>query len=92
MPCRYIDIKLQFEINFVIMFCFIKGGRCASEGEMDPAEMWSELGLLVIESRQPHDSYKGWKEGPHCSGGQDKTTHHCSPAVNPMVNPAFEGH
>ena len=34
--------------------------------EMDPHELFMQLGMLVVESRLPDLSTKGRRQGPHC--------------------------
>lgn len=35
-------------------------------GETDPGEFFVQLGMLILESRQPFISVKGRQDGPHC--------------------------
>lgn len=57
------------------------------EVEVAPSEMFSRLGMLVVESRVPHLSAKGRTEGPHCPSSPGDGPHHpCNPQAFPLVS------
>ena len=55
--------------------------------EVAPSEMFSRLGMLVVESRVPHPSAKGRTGGPHCPSSPGDGPHHqCRPQSSPLVS------
>ena len=60
------------------------------EVEVAPSEMFSRLGMLVVESRVPHPSAKGRTDGPHCPSSPGDGPHHqCRPQSSPLVSTKF---
>ena len=55
----------------------VLGKRSVGGSDMEPGKLWVDLGLLVVESRLPSESDKGWREGPHCPTKTSGNSHLC---------------
>ncbi|XP_013407650.1 protein FAM214A [Lingula anatina] len=60
------------------------------EEELDPWELFLELGMLIIESRMPEFSAKGRVEGPHCLLVTSRGTNHECDKGNKQCNMVSE--
>ena len=50
--------------------------------DIAPESLFTELGMLVIESRVPEPSLKGHAEGPHCPVNlSDAPKHRCDQSL-----------
>lgn len=52
--------------HFLYSFKILVGIMVDDLGETDPGEFFVQLGMLILESRQPFISVKGRQDGPHC--------------------------
>ena len=77
-------VNLQLtSVNFLFLVLL----NDMDEVEVAPSEMFSRLGMLVVESRVPHPSAKGRTEGPHCPSSPGDGPHHqCRPQSSPLVS------
>ena len=69
----------MFEVKIIkhnTLFNFL-GKRSVGGSDMEPGKLWVDLGLLVVESRLPSESDKGWREGPHCPTKTSGSSHLC---------------
>ncbi|XP_067142988.1 atos homolog protein A [Centruroides vittatus] len=49
----------------------------AEEVELDPCDLYTDLGTLIIEGRIPGLTERGFGEGPHCLPVQGQNRHQC---------------
>ncbi|XP_015906566.2 atos homolog protein A isoform X1 [Parasteatoda tepidariorum] len=47
------------------------------EVDLDPCDLYTVLGTLIVEGRLPGISEKGFGEGPHCANPQGQNRHQC---------------
>lgn len=50
------------------------------EVDLDPCEVFVELGTLIVEGRVPGLTERGFGEGPHCPIPHGQTRHQCDPS------------
>ncbi|GIX68345.1 protein FAM214A [Caerostris extrusa] len=50
------------------------------EVDLDPCDLYTDLGTLIVEGRVPGLSEKGFGEGPHCSSPHGQNRHQCDPS------------
>ncbi|GFT73069.1 protein FAM214A [Nephila pilipes] len=50
------------------------------EVDLDPCDLYTDLGTLIVEGRVPGLSDKGFGEGPHCSSPHGQNRHQCDPS------------
>ncbi|PIK46731.1 hypothetical protein BSL78_16395 [Apostichopus japonicus] len=55
-----------------------------SAPDMDPADLFVDLGMLVLESRKPHPSAKGRIESPHCPVSSCRKNYHVCTREDPQ--------
>lgn len=71
----------QFGISSEVLGAEGMAGDCEelepADYDMDPVDLFVDLGMLILESRQPHQSVKGRIESPHCPVASWKNYHVC---------------
>ncbi|GBN00809.1 Protein FAM214A [Araneus ventricosus] len=50
------------------------------EVDLDPCDLYTDLGTLIVEGRVPGVTDKGFGEGPHCSSTHGQNRHQCDPS------------
>ncbi|XP_035205924.1 protein FAM214A-like isoform X2 [Stegodyphus dumicola] len=50
------------------------------EVDLDPCDLYTDLGTLIIEGRVPGLTDKGFGEGPHCPSTHGQNRHQCDPS------------
>lgn len=68
---------LTFPLSFLEMHAAVE------EVDLDPCDLYTDLGTLIVEGRVPGQNDKGFGEGPHCfsttPSGQNR--HQCDPTT-----------
>ncbi len=88
-----VSVSLGHNPSSILVFLVAVLLNDMDEAEVAPSEMFSRLGMLVVESRVPHLSAKGRSEGPHCPPSPwDLPPHHtCRPHSSPLVSLGLRG-
>ena len=73
-------------IQITIVTCFFTDLTSEMEEDIEPLELFSELGMLVVEGRIPNSSAKGREEGPHCPYGPGEQRGHMCEALSVLVS------
>lgn len=80
---RYI-INQFFHITKDVLFSVLDMHAAMEEVDLDPCDLYTDLGSLIVEGRVPGLTDKGFGEGPHCPVGPLQNRHQCDP-TSPQV-------